>query len=183
MEFFKSKVGYISENPESLKAEKTKEEWLILAENYTDAEAQIHELISYFQLTNISPNVNYEILKTKINEVLLTDAFDIDREYKNDRVIYGFDLNTENAVFEIEASFENEQEDGSIKIKAQKFYIGAETSTSSIALAEKFIKKMDGRTFKITGCKKTAFKSVVLSVGKHEGQKEFALSAGILTAA
>lgn len=72
MAYFRLKTDYTAENNVGA-LEKRKVEELILATNYTEAEAMVHEITKTLNRTQFS-SVSYEIIKTKISDVLFNDV-------------------------------------------------------------------------------------------------------------
>ncbi len=71
LSFFRVKTEYNKEQSNGALA-KTKAEELVLATNYTEAEAVVHSIISTLNRTQFG-SVNYEIIKTKIEDVFFND--------------------------------------------------------------------------------------------------------------
>lgn len=73
LHYFRIKTECTVELPNGALAKKKIEE-LVLAANYTEAEKITHALISALNRTQFG-SVNYEIVKTKISDVLFNDTF------------------------------------------------------------------------------------------------------------
>lgn len=71
LSYFRVKTEYNKEQSNGMLA-KTKAEELILATSYTEAEAVVHAIISSLNRTQFG-SVNYEIVKTKIDDVMFND--------------------------------------------------------------------------------------------------------------
>lgn len=72
LSYFRVKTECTVELPDHALGKKKIEE-LILATSYTEAEALVHEIISSLNRTQFG-SVNYEIIKTKISDVLFNDT-------------------------------------------------------------------------------------------------------------
>lgn len=87
--FYRIKTEWVSEKEDKSLA-KVKTEELVYAENYTDAECVACELIHKYDRTRFG-DVNYEIVKTKISELLYNQILQTDMTRIVDRVTSYFE--------------------------------------------------------------------------------------------
>lgn len=87
--FYRIKTEWVSEK-EDKSLSKVKTEELVYAENYTDAESVACELIRKYDRTRFG-SVNYEIVKTKISELLYNHILQTDTAQIANRVTSFFE--------------------------------------------------------------------------------------------
>lgn len=80
LSYFRVKTEYTAELPNCALAKKKIDE-LILATSYTEAEMLVHAIILSLNRTQFG-SVNYEIIKTKISDVLFNDVLTQDEPVK-----------------------------------------------------------------------------------------------------
>lgn len=74
MDFYRLRFEFMGED-ETGKLITKKQEDLVIAVNYTDAETIALEIMNDMGMTQFDDRVKYEIIKTKISEIMLTDVF------------------------------------------------------------------------------------------------------------
>ena len=87
IEFYRLRFEYMGEDSDGKLATK-KEDDLVVAVNYTDAEALAFEMME--EMRQYDDSVKYEIVKAKIPELLFTNTFSTDQEYKENYMLYFF---------------------------------------------------------------------------------------------
>lgn len=133
MSFFRIKTEWTAEN-EAAALERTKTEELVMAINYTDAEATANA-IATDQNRHQFGSVNIEIIKTKINNVEFNDVLHQDENAINGLICNYFAEDAESGVglYAVTVSFfEINEKTGKAKSSKETYYMPATSNSDAV---------------------------------------------------
>lgn len=175
--FYRLKFEYLTESEDG-SALKKKEEYLVTAVNYSDAEARAMKFIALLQTIDES-SIKYEIVKTNIKDILLTDSFSIERNDDKTVEYYFSEDEKESALYVVNVEYEIVIND---KIKKEKgqFYVASENAKSAYEKTQKFLKRFEvGRDWSIKGIKFDKAETILITESMHESNVLSSKSCGI----
>lgn len=169
MDFFRIKFDYLKEDETDGKVITMKREDLVAAVNYTEAEVIANEYMS--SLGALGDNIKYEILKTKIEEFLLTKAFSIDKDIRKGCVQYYFEEDAEEiaapALFSVKVLYTEILDNGKKKKTTESIYVPAANNRSAYESVSKYLTKVETRDWSIRDVKFDKASSVLVTLEMH----------------
>lgn len=141
LSYFRIKTECIVELPDGALGKKKIDE-LVLAANYTDAEALTHEIISSLNRTQFG-SVNYEIIKTKIDDIIFNDVLSQEETIK-DYVCNYFEEDESSGVglYVVKVDFFIlDEKTAKEKKTTENFFVPALSNADATDRIERFLKK------------------------------------------
>lgn len=163
--FFRIKTSYTDENAKGALVQ-VKNECLVMASTYTDAEKIAYSLLEgkdHFGSTD------YEIIKTKIAEMLYNSAFVYDTTLNNGLVTYYFeeDEQSEVGVYAVKVRLTEDLENGKSKDTNEVIYTPAVSAVDAIEFVKAYLKDVETRSFIVRDAKFDKSSSVMVTPNQH----------------
>lgn len=178
IEFYRLRFEYMGEDSDGKLATK-KEDDLVIAVNYTDAEALAFEMME--EMKQYNDSVKYEIVKAKIPELLFTDTFSTDKEYKENYVLYFFsEGEDEAALFAVNVKYTEISDNGKEKSKKENIYVAASSPKEAYDFVSKYLAKVETRDWAIRDVKFDKASSVLVTEEMHKNNLFKSENAGLL---
>lgn len=168
-EFYRIKMTYHGEKEDG-GIDTIKSEDLVMASNYTDAEKTAFKLMEDKAIDDMS-TVKYEILKTKIADVIYNNTFVTDTELVGGLFVYYFEESdkTEVGLYSVQVNYIELKENGKEKRSTETLYIPATTPQEAASLISKHLKHVgETRDWVIRNVKYDKAQSVLVTKSKHE---------------
>lgn len=141
LSYFRIKSESIVENSNG-GLEKKKIEELVLATNYTEAETLVHEIIASLNRTQFG-SVNYEIIKTKIEDVQFNDVFTQEETIKDFACnCFSEDESSSVGLYNVKVDFFTvDERTAKEKKTTENFYVPALSNADATDRIQRYLKK------------------------------------------
>lgn len=183
MEFYRLRFEYTGEDSEG-KLITQKQEDLVVAVNYTDAETIASEIMADMNMTKFYDRVKYEIIKTKISEIMLTDVFFIDEAFKNEYILYYLgeeeEEDDETGLFAVTVVYTEINDNGKSKKTKEDIYVAATNPKEAYTFVQKYLKYAETRDWAIRNVKFDKASSVLITKEMHKSNLYKYENAGLL---
>lgn len=179
MEFYRLKFEYLGEGEDG-KLVNLKREDLVMAETYTDAEAITTVIMRDLQM--FDENVKYEIVKTKIQELLFTNSFSTDASFYKGYVQYFFeeeDSLKSSALYAVNVVYIEVLDNGKKKSSKDTIYVAASNNSEAFAIVSKYLKTVETRDWTVRDVKYEKAEYVLVTNSAHESNKLKSEKAGL----
>lgn len=177
-EFYRLRFEYMGEDSEGKLVTK-KEDDLVVAVNYTDAEALAFEMME--EMKQYNDSVKYEIVKAKVPELLFTNVFSVDKEYKENYVLYFFSEEEDDAaLFAVNVKYTETGENGKEKSKKENIYVAASSAKEAYDFVFKYLSKVETRDWSIRDVKFDKASSVLVTEEMYKNDLYKSENAGLL---
>lgn len=138
LNLYRIKFDYYVEDAKNIPLPK-KEETLVQAMNYTDAEAVALKLQE--NMRSVRPEVRYEILKTRISDLIYTNVLSVDPDLKQGLITYYFDQEEESAgLFAVTVIYTETLDNGRIRKTKEEIYVAAENPGNALGYVNSYLK-------------------------------------------
>lgn len=177
-EFYRLRFEYMGEDSEGKLVTK-KEDDLVVAVNYTDAEALAFEMME--EMKQYNDSVKYEIVKAKVPELLFTNVFSVDKKYKENYVLYFFSEEEDDAaLFAVNVKYTETSENGKEKSKKENIYVAASSAKEAYDFVHKYLTKVETRDWSIRDVKFDKASSVLVTEEMYKNDLYKSENAGLL---
>lgn len=180
MDFYRLRFEFIGED-ETGKLITKKQEDLVVAVNYTDAETIALEIMNDMAMTQFDDRVKYEIIKTKISEIMLTNVFSIDEEFKRKYILYYLTEGEEEAgLFAVTVVYTEINDNDKPKKTKEDIYVAAANPKEAYTFVQKYLNHVETRDWVIRNVKFDKASSVLITEDMHKSNTYKSESAGLL---
>lgn len=180
MDFYRLRFEYTGEDSEGKLITK-KEENLVVAVNYADAEAIAYEIMADASMTQFDDNVKYEIIKTKISELLFTNVFCTDEDFKDKFVLYYLEEEeSESGLFAVKVLYTEINDKGKSKNQKEDIYVAASDPKEAFIFVHQYLKNVETRDWSIRDVKFDKASSVLVTAEMHKSNKYKSENSGLI---
>lgn len=138
--YYRLKLSYLGEG-EKGNLEMKKEEVLVLAVNYSEAELIANELLND-RMQFDANNLSYEIVKTKVSEIVFNSTMCAVQNSGTlaSTVEFFFEGDTDAALYSVDVFFDVVNEKGKVKKVRNAIYVPAESPAKAISCIKEYLK-------------------------------------------
>lgn len=180
MDFYRLRFEYTGEDEKGDLITK-KQEDLVIAVNYTDAEVTATGIMADMNMSKFDDNVKYEIIKTKISEILFTNIFDVDDTFKDDFSLYYFSQEENEAgLFAVTVVYTEINDKGKPKNQKEDIYVAATNPKEAYVYVQNYLKCVEMRDWVIRNVKFDKASSVLVTNEMHQSNIQKSEKAGLL---
>lgn len=166
MNFYKLKFEFMAEAADG-KLYTKKQETLVVAVNYTDAEKIATKMME--GMTTYDSNVGCEIVKTKISEFILTDTFEIEEDSLCGLTEYYFsEEDTVAALFCVNIVYTEVDKNDKERTSKGDLYVAASSPKEAFDFASKYLSKVEMRDWVIRNVKFDKADSIAVTSDMHK---------------
>lgn len=168
-EFYRIKMTYQGEKEDG-GLDTIKSEDLVMAVNYTDAEKIAFKLMEDKAIDDME-SVKYEIIKTKITDVIYNNTFVTDVNLIGGLFMYYFEEgeSTEVGLYSVQVIYIELKENGKEKRSTETLYIPATTPQEAASLINSYLKDVgETRNWIIRNVKFDKAQTVLVTKEKHQ---------------
>ena len=168
-EFYRIKMTYQGEKEDG-GLDTIKSEDLVMAVNYTDAEKIAFKLMEDKAIDDME-SVKYEIIKTKITDVIYNNTFVTDVNLIGGLFMYYFEEgeSTEVGLYSVQVIYIELKENGKEKRSTETLYIPATTPQEAASLVNSYLKDVgETRNWIIRNVKFDKAQTVLVTKEKHQ---------------
>lgn len=156
MDYYRIKTEFTDENQQDGSLYKRKSEDLVMAASYTEAEKIAYALIESLGRAELNENVTFEIIRTKIEEVLYNNVLATDKQLVCGLTNAHFEEDEDSGVglYAVKVMLsEMDEKTGKIRKSNEVIYTPATSNKDAADYVTKYLKKVETRDFIIRDIK------------------------------